>query len=49
MIRHEPLWPFQARWEVISAGVVTAILPTLLVFLALQRYIYNGFTKGITR
>ena len=29
--------PFQAKWEVISAGVIITIIPTLLVFLALQR------------
>ena len=37
--------PFDTRWEVIAAGVVIAIIPTLVVFLALQRYIYNGFTR----
>ena len=37
------------RWEVIAAGVVIAIIPTLVVFLALQRYIYNGFTRGSTK
>ncbi|NUO42754.1 MAG: carbohydrate ABC transporter permease [Streptomyces sp.] len=41
--------PFGAHWETISAGAIVVILPTLIVFLALQRYIYNGFTKGATR
>ncbi|MEV5438911.1 carbohydrate ABC transporter permease [Streptomyces sp. NPDC052682] len=41
--------PFGAHWETISAGAVLVILPTLIVFLFLQRYIYNGFTKGATR
>jgi multiple sugar transport system permease protein len=41
--------PFGAHWETISAGAVLVILPTLIVFLALQRFIYNGFTKGATR
>lgn len=41
--------PFGARWEVISAGVVIVIIPTLIVFLALQRFIYNGFTSGATK
>ncbi|WP_086734229.1 carbohydrate ABC transporter permease, partial [Streptomyces glaucescens] len=35
--------PFGAHWENISAGAILVILPTLLVFLFLQRYIYNGF------
>jgi ABC-type glycerol-3-phosphate transport system permease component len=43
------LGPFSAQWEVISAGVVIAVIPTLIVFLALQRWIYNGFTSGSTR
>ncbi|MFC7549580.1 carbohydrate ABC transporter permease [Plantactinospora sp. GCM10030261] len=38
--------PFGAQWEVISAGVILVLVPTLLVFLALQRFIYNGFTSG---
>ncbi|MFD0310572.1 carbohydrate ABC transporter permease [Streptomyces sp. NPDC127119] len=41
--------PFGAHWENISAGAVLVILPTLLVFLFLQRYIYNGFTRGATK
>jgi len=41
--------PYGAQWEVISAGVLLVILPTLIVFLALQRFIYNGFTAGATK
>lgn len=41
--------PFGAHWEVISAGTVLVILPTLIVFLFLQRYIYNGFMRGATK
>ncbi|MFE3827002.1 carbohydrate ABC transporter permease [Streptomyces sp. NPDC059092] len=41
--------PFGAHWENISAGAVLVIVPTLAVFLFLQRYIYNGFTRGATR
>ncbi|WP_433045019.1 carbohydrate ABC transporter permease [Dactylosporangium sp. CS-033363] len=41
--------PFGAQWEVISAGVILVIIPTLVVFLALQRFIYNGFTAGATK
>ncbi|MEU6665358.1 carbohydrate ABC transporter permease [Streptomyces sp. NPDC046727] len=40
--------PYGAHWEIISAGTVLVILPTLIVFLALQRFIYNGFTRGAT-
>ncbi|NUO98259.1 MAG: carbohydrate ABC transporter permease, partial [Nonomuraea sp.] len=28
---------------------VLVILPTLAIFLALQRFIYNGFTSGATK
>ena len=41
--------PFSAEWEVICAGVVIVIIPTLVVFLSLQRLIYNGFTAGATK
>jgi multiple sugar transport system permease protein len=41
--------PFGAHWETISAGAVLVIVPTLLVFLFLQRYIYTGFAQGATK
>ena len=41
--------PFGAHWETISAGTVLVILPTLVVFLALQRFIYSGFSAGSTK
>ncbi|WP_024287463.1 carbohydrate ABC transporter permease [Cellulomonas sp. KRMCY2] len=41
--------PFGAQWEVIAAGVIIVIIPSLIVFLLLQRYIYNGFTSGATK
>jgi multiple sugar transport system permease protein len=41
--------PFGAHWEAISAGAVLVIVPTLILFLALQRFIYSGFTEGATK
>jgi multiple sugar transport system permease protein len=41
--------PFGAHWETISAGAVVVIVPTLVLFLILQRFIYNGFTTGATK
>lgn len=38
--------PFGAHWEIISAAIIIAIIPTLIIFLFLQKYIYNGFTAG---
>ncbi|KUM76241.1 carbohydrate ABC transporter permease [Streptomyces curacoi] len=41
--------PYAAHWETISAGAILVVLPTLVVFLSLQRFIYNGFMRGATR
>ena len=41
--------PFGAHWETISAGAILVIVPTLAVFLFLQPFIYNGFTRGATK
>lgn len=41
--------PFGAQWEVIAAGVIIVLIPTLIVFLFLQKYIYNGLTQGATK
>ncbi|MEU0715574.1 carbohydrate ABC transporter permease [Streptomyces lavendulocolor] len=41
--------PFGAHWEAISAGAILVIIPTLVVFLLLQRWIYNGFAQGATK
>jgi ABC-type glycerol-3-phosphate transport system permease component len=38
--------PYGAHWEIICAGAVIVIIPTLVVFLFLQRFVYNGFTMG---
>ncbi|MHB1173087.1 MAG: carbohydrate ABC transporter permease [Lacisediminihabitans sp.] len=41
--------PFGGRWEIIAAGIMIVILPTLILFLLLQRFIYNGVTAGATK
>jgi multiple sugar transport system permease protein len=41
--------PFGAQWEVIGAGAMIVIIPTVVVFLVLQRFIYNGITAGATK
>lgn len=41
--------PFGSEWEVICAGIMIAIIPTLIAFLALQKYIYNGFQQGAVK
>lgn len=41
--------PYGAQWEVIAAGTAIVIIPTIIVFLFLQRWIYNGITAGATK
>ena len=41
--------PFSASQQIIAAGVLIVIVPTLIVFIALQRFIYNGITRGATK
>jgi multiple sugar transport system permease protein len=41
--------PFGAHWEDISAGAILVTIPTLIIFLLLQRFIYNGFTSGAVK
>ena len=41
--------PYGGQWNVICAGVILIMIPTLIVFLALQKYIYNGFTAGAVK
>ena len=41
--------PYGGKWEIICAGVMIAIIPTLAAFLFLQKYFYNGFTGGAVK
>lgn len=38
--------PYGTQWEVICAGVIITIIPTLVTFLLLQKQIYSGLTQG---
>lgn len=38
--------PYSSQWELICACIIIVMVPTLIAFLALQKYIYNGFTSG---
>ena len=38
--------PFGAHWEVISAGIIVVMIPTLIIFLTLQKQIYSGLVSG---
>ncbi|WP_262315277.1 carbohydrate ABC transporter permease [Lacticaseibacillus parakribbianus] len=39
--------PYGTNWPVILAGVIIVILPILIVFLTLQKYIYNGVAGSV--
>ncbi|WP_425564948.1 carbohydrate ABC transporter permease [Pseudolysinimonas kribbensis] len=41
--------PFAASQQIIAAGIIIVIAPTLVIFLLLQRFIYNGITQGATK
>ncbi|MDR1189124.1 MAG: carbohydrate ABC transporter permease [Bifidobacteriaceae bacterium] len=41
--------PYGAQWEVIAAGTIVVIVPTLVLFLFLQRYIYRGLVAGAVK
>jgi multiple sugar transport system permease protein len=38
--------PYGSQWEVICAGVIITIIPTIILFLLLQKQIYSGLTQG---
>lgn len=38
--------PYGSQWEIICAGAVITMIPTLIIFLLLQRQIYEGMTAG---
>jgi ABC-type glycerol-3-phosphate transport system permease component len=41
--------PYGAQWETIAACTMIVIIPTVVIFLLLQRFIYNGITAGATK
>ena len=41
--------PFGSRWEVICAGQIITIVPILLIFVFLQKYIYKGLLIGAVK
>lgn len=43
------LGPYGGEWNVICAGIVLIMIPTTILFLCLQKYIYNGFASGAVK
>lgn len=41
--------PYGTQWEIICAGVVITMIPTLVIFLLLQKQIYSGLTMGAVK
>lgn len=38
--------PYGAQWEIIFAGIIICIIPSLLIFLFLQKFIYSNLVAG---
>lgn len=38
--------PYGAKWEVIFAGIIICIIPSLIIFLSLQKFIYSNLVAG---
>ena len=41
--------PHQTEWQVISAAIIISMIPIIILFLALQKYIYKGILSGSIR
>ncbi|MFC7625989.1 carbohydrate ABC transporter permease [Microlunatus sp. GCM10028923] len=41
--------PFGAQWELIAAGTMIGIVPTIVGFILLQRWIYRGLVAGAVK
>ena len=41
--------PFGSQWEIICAGAIITMIPTLIIFLLLQRQIYAGMVAGAVK
>lgn len=46
---HRFVGPNVTHWEMISAAVIISMMPMLILFIALQKYIYEGMTAGSIR
>ena len=41
--------PYGTQWEVICAACIITMVPTLIIFLVLQKQIYSGLTNGAVK
>ena len=38
--------PYGAKWEIIFAGIIICIIPSLIIFISLQKFIYSNLVTG---
>lgn len=38
--------PYGSHWEIICAGIMIAVIPTMVIFIILQKQIYSGLMQG---
>ena len=41
--------PYGVHWEIICAGIMLAVIPTMVLFIALQKQIYSGLVQGAVK
>lgn len=41
--------PYGAHWEIICAGIIVIMIPTVVVFMLLQKKIYSGLVQGAVK
>ncbi len=41
--------PYGSKWEIICAGAIITMIPTLIIFLLLQKQIYSGMMQGAVK
>ena len=41
--------PYSKDWSMFTAGAILAALPTVILFLFLQKFITSGLTAGATK
>lgn len=41
--------PYGTQWEIICAACIITMIPTLVIFLVLQKHIYSGLTAGAVK
>ena len=38
--------PYGAKWEIIFAGIIICMIPSLIIFISLQKFIYSNLVAG---